>query len=366
MVFKKTDVCEMLGIKYPIVQAPMGPYIVTKLCAAVSNAGGLGTISHTGMLDLLKERAPELYEQIMKNPEQLPYEFKEEELRFSTIHEARRVKDMTDKPFAVNARVTAVEVDAPYLIDAIIEGRREDSDLEKRLRVVVTSAGNPALYTERLKREGLKVIHVVPSVYHAQKAEKAGCDAVVASGHEAGGHIAWDAVHTTVLLPAIRKAVKIPVLSAGGWCDGKGLVAALALGAGAIYMGTRFIATKESDFAQGYKEAVIKATERDTTVTAGSLGPIRVLKNKYALKLQKVLDSVTGTFQSKFQNPDVVKVKTVSWASTYVHGRMDEGPVLTGEVQGIIDDLPTVKELIEGIMKEADEIITKKLPSFIA
>jgi NAD(P)H-dependent flavin oxidoreductase YrpB (nitropropane dioxygenase family) len=143
-------------------------------------------------------------------------------------------------------------------------------------------------------------------------------------------------------------------------------VAALALGAGAIYMGTRFIATKESDFAQGYKEAILEGKERDTTVTAGSFGPIRVLKNKYATTLQGLLDSVTGSLQERFENPKIAEAKTVaSWADSYKHGKTENSPVLTGEVQALINDLPTVKELIDGIMKEAEEIITKKLPAFV-
>jgi enoyl-[acyl-carrier protein] reductase II len=365
MGFKKTDVCELLGMKYPIVQAPMGPFLVTKLCAAVSNAGGFGVISHSGTYNILKERAPDLFEQMMKISATLPPEIMEPELRISTIEEMRKVKDLTDGPFGVNVRVAAEQIDAQYLVDAIIEEREADSNLERKMTTVITSAGNPALFTEKLKKAGLNVIHVVPSVYHAQKAEKSGVDAVVASGHEAGGHIAWDPVHTAVLTPAVRKVVKIPVLSAGGWCDGKGVVAALALGAGAIYMGTRFIATKESDFAQGYKEAILKGTERDTTVTVGAFGPIRVLNNRYTANLQKALDSATGSIQEKFSNPEVMKAKHVSWASSYVHGNIDDAPVLTGEVQGLIDDIPTVKELVNRIMKEAEEII-KKLPSLIA
>lgn len=361
----KTDVCDMLNIKYPIVQAPMGPYITTKLCAAVSNAGGLGCVSHTGTLDIIKQQVPELYEEVIKSPV-VPPDMIEGPLCRSTLEEMRREKDLTDGPFAVNIRVASEQIDAPYLIDNIIEERKQDSDLERKLTTIISSAGNPALYTERLKKAGLIVVHVVPSVYHALKAERSGCDAVVASGHEAGGHIAWDPVHTSVLLPAVREAVKIPVLSAGGWCNGKGLVAALALGAVAILMGTRFIATKESDFGQGYKEAIVKASERDTVVTAGSLGPMRILKNKFALRLQKVLDSVTGSFQSKFENPEVIKTKTVPYSTSYVYGETDDTPVLTGEVQGVIDDIPTVKELIERIMREAEEIIAKKLPSFVA
>lgn len=369
LVFKKTDVCELFGIKYPIVQAPMGPFITTKLCAAVSNAGGLGVVSHTGTFLYLKERDPGFYKQVHDFAPKLVESTlaMEEEMGVNTIEELRKVSKLTDKPFGVNVRVAQEQPDAPYLIDAIIEEREKNPKLAKNLKVVVTSAGNPSLYTQRLKDAGLIVVHVVPSVYHAEKSEKAGVDAVVASGHEAGGHVAWDPVHTSVLTPAVREAVKVPVLSAGGWCDGKGLVAALALGAGAIYMGTRFIATKESDFAQGYKEAVLKGTERDTIVTAGSFGPIRVLKNKYAATLQELLDSVTGSFQEKFENPKIVDAKTnVSWADSYKYGKTENAPVLSGEVQVLVDDIPTVKELIDGIVKEAEEIITKKLPSFMA
>lgn len=369
MVFEKTDVCELFGMEYPIVQAPMGPFITTKLCAAVSNAGGLGTISHTGTLVYLKERDPEFFKQVHDfAPKLVESIFEmEKELGVNTLEELRKVSKLTDKPFAVNVRVAREQPDAPYLIDAIIEEREKNPKLAKNLKVVITSAGSPNLYTQKLKDAGLKVIHVVPSVYHALKSEKAGVDAVVASGHEAGGHIAWDPVHTSVLTPAIRKAVKVPVLSAGGWCDGKGLVAALALSAGAIYMGTRFIATKESDFAQGYKEAVLRGKERDTIVTAGVFGPMRVLKNEYSLKIEKLLGSVTGSFEEKSENPKIVDAKTeVSWADSYKRGKTENAPVLTGEVQVLVDDLPTVKELIDRIMKEAEEIIRKKLPSFIA
>jgi NAD(P)H-dependent flavin oxidoreductase YrpB (nitropropane dioxygenase family) len=303
----------------------------------------------------------------MKRRAELPRELEEKELAVSTLEELRKVRNLTDKPIAVNVRVAVEQLDAPYLIDAIIEECDKDPKLRKILQVVITSAGNPELYTKKLKDAGFKVIHVVPSVYHALKAVKAGCDAVVASGHEAGGHVAWEPMHTTVLVPAIRAAVpkNIPVISAGGWADGRGLVAALSLGAGAIYMGTRFIATKESDFAEGYKRAVVERGDRDTIVTAGSFGPIRVLKNKYSLRLQKVIDSIPGTFQSKFTHPEVLKAKNVSWAASYVYGNIEDSPVLLGESIALVNDLPTVKELIERIMNEAIEIIQKKLPSFI-
>jgi len=354
----KTEICELLGIKYPIVQAAMGPYVTTKLAAAVSNAGGLGVISHCGTAKILKERAPEVFEQFSGMRGLVPEELIAETGPLSTtpIECMREVNKLTDKPFGINVRVAREQPDAPYLIDLIIEERDKDPGLKKKLKVVITSAGNPELYTKKLKDAGLQVWHVAPSVYHALKSKRAGVDAVVASGHEAGGHVAYDPVHTSVLVPAITDATDIPVVSAGGWCDGKGLVAALALGAQGIYMGTRFIATQESDFAQGYKEAVIKGDERETTVTLGTFGPLRVLKNKYSQAIERMLT----VEKLSEDDPKIVSFKaSKSWAASYVHGDTEEGPVPSGEVQGRIHDLPTVRELIERIMKEAEEIIQK-------
>ena len=354
----KTEICKSLGIKYPIVQAAMGPYVTTKLAAAVSNAGGLGVISHSGTAKLLKERAPEVFEQFSGMRGLVPEELITETGPLSTtpIECLREVNKLTDKPFGINVRVAREQPDAPYLIDAIIEEREKNPALKKKLKVVITSAGNPDLYTKQLKDAGLQVWHVTPSVYHALKSQKAGVDGVVASGHEAGGHVAYDPVHTSVLVPAIADAVDTPVLSAGGWCDGRSLVAALALGAQGIYMGTRFIATQESDFAQGYKEAVVKGSERETTVTLGTFGPLRVLKNEYSRTIERMLKDE----KLSENDPKIIEFKaSKSWAASYVYGHVDDGPVPSGEVQGRIQDLPPVKELVERIMEEAEEIIRR-------
>jgi len=354
----KTEICESLGIKYPIVQAAMGPYVTTKLSAAVSNAGGLGVISHSGTAKLLKERAPEVFEQFSGMRGLVPEELITESGPLSTtpIECLREVNKLTDKPLGINVRVAREQPDAPYLIDAIIEEREKNPSLRRKLKMVITSAGNPDLYTKKLKDAGLQVWHVTPSVYHALKSQKAGVDGVVASGHEAGGHVAYNPVHTSVLVPAIADAVDVPVLSAGGWCDGKGLVAALALGSQAIYMGTRFIATEESDFAKGYKEAVLKGGERETTVTLGTFGPLRVLKNEYSKAIERMLRDE----KLSENDPKIIEFKSNrSWAASYVYGHVDDGPVPSGEVQGRIHDLPTVKDLVERIMKEAEEIIRR-------
>lgn len=373
-MFKRNKICEILDIEKPIIQAPMGPFLTTNLCAAVSETGCLGVVSHTGSFTYIKEEFPEEFKKTEEAAPELVEEALSMEERMGkdiwTLKQIQDVKEITDNPFAVNVRVTQIQVDAPYLIDAIIEERENDPELGEQLKVVITSAGNPELYTEKLKDAGLKVVHVVPTTYHAKKAESAGVDAVVASGHQAGGHISWSPVHTNVLLPAIEEAVDIPVISAGGWCDGKGLVAALTLGADAIYMGTRFIATQESDFHENYKRAVVEGEARETVATAGMLGPIRILENKYTEKLQEALESVAGPFKEKAQNyekyPEVYEAKMrASQADPYVEGEVEDAPVLLGESMGRINDIPTVKELVDRILEEAEEIIGEELPSYL-
>lgn len=352
---KKTEICGMLGIEYPIVQAPMGPYITTNLAAAVSNAGGFGTISHSGTGKIMEKEAPGVLKEMAEiHPKELIAV--DGPMSRTPIEEIRKIVEMTNKPFGVNVRVAQEQPDAPYLIDRIIEEKESNPKVKEQLTTVITSAGNPELYTERLKDAGFQVVHVVPSVYHAKKSRDAGVDAVVASGHEAGGHIAWEPVHSSVLIPAVVDAVgdEIPVLAAGGFCDGKGLVSALAMGAQAIYMGTRFIATEESDFSLGYRNAVLEASERDTLVAAGVFGPLRWLRNEYAEELEGLVRKVNYNFQ----HPKVREFeREAGWAKSYVEGKTDDTPVGSGEVQGRIKKIVKVEELISGIVKEAEEII---------
>jgi len=359
-----TPLCDLLGIKYPIIQSPMGPFVTTNLCAAVSNAGGLGTISHSGVGKILMMCAPELYEAAKKSMLMPDLDAESEIMNRDPITELRKVTEMTDRPIGINVRVSSREVDAPYLIDMILNEYENNPNVRRILKVVITSAGNPKRFTKKLKDAGLIVFHVVPSTYHARKALEAGVDGVIASGHEAGGHVSYDPVHTSVLLPAVVDIVKkenpeMPVVSAGGWCDGRGLAAALMLGADGIAMGTRFIATKESDFAQGYKEKILEASDRDTVVVPGILGPIRGIKNKFVMTLLKMLEE-----GMKEDNPEFLRFKNdpKKWEASYVHGDKENGPVWAGEVSGRIKDLPSVKELIERIIREAVEVL-ESIPS---
>lgn len=329
----KTELSDLLGIKYPIIQAGMGPYYdTTELAAAVSNAGGIGIIS-TFQYDLLQSGV-DVKEGVRKC--------------------IQKVKNNTDKNFGINCPVARENLIAPAVLDAVVEERSRDPEVAKRLKVVITSAGDPTKYVKKLKDTGVIHIHVVPSVYHANKVESAGVDMVVASGHEAGGHVNPRPVHTMVLLPALKKAVKIPVIAAGGICDGATFAAALLLGAVGVQIGTRFIATRESDFHLKYKESVIKATERDTLVTRGVFGPCRYLMNEFSTMLRKMeLEGASNEELLAEEWKGITELRT---------GKIDKAPCPCGEVAGRIDKILTVRELMDGIVNEAEEII-RKLPA---
>lgn len=340
----KTKICDMLGIEYPIVQAAMGPYPTNRLAASVSDAGGLGVISHSF------------------GPK-------------ATLDGIRQVVKLTDKNFGVNVRVAREQPDAPIVIDAIVEERKKNPEVGKRLKAIITSGGDPTPYVDVIKVYEALHFHVVPSVYHAQKVERAGVDGIIAAGQEGGGHVNPEPVHTFVLVPAVVKAVKLPVLLSGGACDGTTLVAALAFGAQGVYMGTRFMATQDSDWHFNYKKAIVKANERDTEVVPGVFGPLRCLKNQYTATLKKMgtegasweemLDyegwppmEKWGKFLAgKLSVEELLKGSRVFKAMEF--GDTFDGAMPCGEVTGRINSLPTVKEVIEGVIREAEEIIQK-------
>lgn len=326
-----TEICDMLGIKHPIIQAGMGPFSTTNLAKAVSNAGALGLISHSGG-PLMPGYDGKSTWQIM-------------------IDSLKEVSEQTKNPFGVNVRVAKEERDAPKMIDTICEIVKSDSDIEKKLRVVITSAGNPSPPNKKLKAAGLLHFHVSPSVYHAKKSENAGCDAVVASGYEAGGHLALDPVHTFVLIPAAVKAVKIPVIAAGGMCDGASLAAALAFGAQGVQMGTRFIATQDSDFKNNYKEAFLKGAETDTEVLPGFFSPhCRYIKNEWTRNLQQMM--AEGKSEAK-----LLQYKVTGRTLAAEKGDGVNGSLLCGMVVGRINNILTVKDVINQTIEEAEEII---------
>jgi enoyl-[acyl-carrier protein] reductase II len=275
--------------------------------------------------------------------------------------------DRSDGAFGVNCPVANEFVDAAgILVRGTIELREHDPELRERLRVVITSAGDPLPWADAIRATDLVWIHVVPSIYHLRRAEKAGVDAVIASGHEGGAHISWQPVHSMVLIPGVVEATPLPVIAAGGICDGRTLAAALALGAVGAQMGTRFIATRECDFWDVWKQAILDSSERETLVGRGMFGPMRFIANPASKAL------VEATLRHV---PDFFKGLPVELRESMIEmerkgfealaaGRGDESLILAGEVSGRIEDLPPVAELIDRIVADACEI-ARTLPGLV-
>ncbi|UVO38317.1 nitronate monooxygenase family protein [Bradyrhizobium arachidis] len=322
----KTAITELFGIEHPIIQGGMHYVGFAELAAAVSNAGGLGLI--TG----LTQKTPELL-----------------------AKEIARCRDMTDKPFGVNLTFLPSFTAPPYpeYIAAIKEGG---------VKAVETAGRSPEEYMPALKAAGIKVIHKCTSVRHSLKAEKIGCDAVSVDGFECGGHPGEDDIPNMILLPRAADELKIPFVASGGMADARSLVAALSMGAAGMNMGTRFVATKEAPVHDNVKQALVKATELDTVLVMRALrNTERVLKNKgvkelieierekgASLKIEDILDQVAGVY------PKVM-----------LEGDMDAGAWSCGMVVGLINDIPTVKELIDRIMEGAERIIRQRLTGFL-
>src|ERR1700726_1939676 len=325
-VHVKTAITEMFGIEHPIVQGGMHYVGFAELAAAVSNAGGLGII--TG----LTQRTPELL-----------------------AKEIARCRDMTNKPFGVNLTFLPTFNAPPYpeYIAAIKEGG---------IKVVETAGRSPEQYMPALKAAGIKVIHKCTSVRHSLKAEQIGCDAVSVDGFECGGHPGEDDMPNMILLPRAAEELSIPFVASGGMADGRSLVAALALGAAGINMGTRFIATREAPGHDHVKQALVAASELDTRLVMRELrNTERVLKNKGVDRLLEI-ERERGT---SIKIEDIHDQVAGVYPKVMIDGEMDAGAWSCGMVAGLINDIPTVKELINRIMSEAEQIIRQRLTGFL-
>jgi NAD(P)H-dependent flavin oxidoreductase YrpB (nitropropane dioxygenase family) len=318
----KTAITELFGIEHPIIQGGMHYVGFAELAGAVSNAGGLGII--TG----LTQRTPELL-----------------------AKEIARCHDLTDKPFGVNLTFLPAFTAPPYpeYIAAIREGG---------IKVVETAGRSPEQYMPALKAAGIKVIHKCTSVRHSLKAEKIGCDAVSVDGFECGGHPGEDDIPNMILLPRAAEELKIPFVASGGMADARSLVAALAMGAAGMNMGTRFIATKEAPVHDNVKNALVAASELDTKLIMRALrNTERVLKNAAVDKLLEI-EREKG---AKLQIADIHEEVAGVYPKVMIDGKMDAGAWSCGMVVGLIHDIPTVKELIDRIMVDADRIIRERL-----
>ncbi len=366
----KTKLTDFLGIKHPIIQAGMGPFSNNNLCVAAANAGILGLLSTSGLFN--KETQPWIYRQFVETGEASMDDDMAGVLETVLKRTYRLTKDKGGV-FGINVMVSAELLEpSSILIDTAIRVVKENPEMQNNFKVIFTSAGDPMPWGEKIKSAGFKWLHVVPSVKGALRCKKAGVDLVVASGHEGGFHTAWEPVHSMVLLPAVVDALSdtdIIVVGAGGFCDGKTLAAALALGAAGVQMGTRFLATKESDFVPLWKEAVLKAGDRDTLIARGFVGPARWIRTPASLKHQEnTLKMSPGVFlgvpddlasiPAELYNFEVEGIR-----ATY-EGDYERALIAGGECVQRIDDMPTVQEVVDRIVKEAEEIL-KSLPQYV-
>lgn len=291
------NICELLDIKYPIIQGAMANISKAELVAAVSSAGGLGVIGSSN-----------------NNKEWVR-------------NEIRKVKELTDKPFGVN--ILLLSPHANDIAELVIE---------EKVKCVTTGAGNPGPYIEKWKEAGIIVIPVVPSVALAKRMEKAGADAVIAEGMEAGGHIGR--MTTFALVPQVSDAISIPVIAAGGIADRKGALAAFALGAKGIQAGTVFLATKECPIHENYKNIVVNAKDTDTVITGSDQAPVRVIKNQMAVEYIR-LNKEGASFE------ELEKLTLGSLSKAIYDGNLNEGSFMAGQISGLVREIKTVKEVID-------------------
>lgn len=312
----RTALTELLGIEHPILQGGMAWVATWELAVAVSEAGGLGILG--------AGNAPAAY----------------------VREQIQRVKEHTRKPYGVN-----VPLFSPY-VDEVIA-----LCIQERVPVLTTGAGNPTPYIAPLKEAGIIVIPVVASAALAKRLERAGADAVIAEGQESGGHIGD--VTTMVLVPQVVDAVSVPVIAAGGFADGRGLVAALALGAAGIQMGTRFICTNECIAHENYKQAIVRANERSTMVTGASIGhPVRCLRNPMAHEFEELE-------KRKASEQEIVEFGTGRLRLAVLEGDVTRGSLMAGQVAGLIHEVIPAGEVVRRTVAEAEQLLAR-MPSFIA
>ncbi|MGI6368359.1 MAG: DUF561 domain-containing protein [Anaerolineae bacterium] len=311
----RTDLTELLGIRYPILQGGMAWVATWQLAAAVSEGGALGIVgAGSAPVDWVREQI-------------------------------QQVRAHTDRPFGVN--VPLFNPAAEQIIQVIIE---------ERVPVITTGAGNPAPFVPALKAAGITVIPVVASAALARRLERMGVDAVIAEGHEAGGHVGM--VTTITLVPQVAEAVRIPVVAAGGIADGRGLAAALALGASGIQMGTRFVCTQECIAHANYKDSIVQASERSTLVTGTSLGhPVRCLRNPMSREFEAM--EKAGADEAT-----MLEFGTGRLRLAVVEGDVQQGSVMAGQSAGMVHDILPAAEVIRTVTAEAEAILGR-LPNYV-
>ena len=304
-------ITQLFNIKYPVIQGGMIWVSGYKLASAVSNAGALGLIG-----------AGSMYPEILRE-------------------HIQKCKKATNKPFGVN--VPMLYPDIEKIMDIIVE---------EGVKIVFTSAGNPKTWTSFLKKKGITVVHVVSSVKFALKAEEAGVDAIVCEGFEAGGHNGREETTTFTLIPMVKEQLGIPVIAAGGIASGRGMLAAMVLGADGVQVGSRFAATEESSAHQNFKNTIIEVKDGDTQVTLKELAPVRLVKNKFYNEVQELY----------LQNPSKEKLKELLGRARakkgMFEGDLENGELEIGQIAGLIHEIKPAKDVLEGIISEFNSVKT--------
>lgn len=309
-------ITKLFNIEYPLIQAGMIWNSGWKLASAVSNAGGLGLLG-----------AGSMYPEVLKE-------------------HIVKCKKATDKPFGVNVPMLYPNIEE--IITIIIE---------EKVPIVFTSAGNPKTHTARLKAEGIIVVHVVSSVKFALKAQEAGVDAVVAEGFEAGGHNGRDETTTFTLIPMVKEQITIPLIAAGGIATGRGMLAAMILGADAVQIGSRFVASEESSAHQAFKNEVVKAKEGDTVLTLKELAPVRLLKNNF-------FNQVTELYTKSPSKDQLIELLGRARAKRGMfEGDLEDGELEIGQISGLIHDIKPAATIVEEIITEFN-FVKKEIPGY--
>jgi len=311
-MFENNKITQLFNIKYPLIQAGMIWASGWKLASTVSNAGGLGIIGAGSMY-------PEILEEHIT-----------------------KCQNATDKPFAVNVPMLYPDIDK--IIDIIVD---------KKVPIVFTSAGNPKTYTSFLKSKGIKVVHVVSSVKFALKAQDAGVDAVVAEGFEAGGHNGREETTTFTLIPMVKKALSIPLIAAGGIGNGQAMLAAMVLGADAVQVGTRFVASEEASSHINFKNKVIEISEGETQLTLKELAPVRLIKNKF-------YNDVQSLYQKAPSTEDLKELLGRARAKKGMfEGDLEEGELEIGQISGLINEILPAETIVNQMISEYQEALNK-------
>lgn len=337
----RTPLMDEIGLEHPIMQAGMGgigPITLAPLAAAISEAGGLGTIAHPAVL-LEDPGNVDVDEQTSRTVAQVR----------KGVHEAA---SLTNKPLAINVRIAREQPDAEAVLRAILDERERDRKIALQLRVLTTSGGHPHMYglNDDFRDAGMLHFHAVSNVRQAITAEAEGVDAVIATGFEAAGHVGAEPVHTFVLVPSIAAAVNIPVVCAGGVVDGTSLAAALVMGAQLGYMGTRFLASAECDYHDNIKQAIIKSSETDTAVIPAWFGPGRFLRNQVTERIAEMAASGVSTLDRMvFEGRSLIRGA--------LDGDMDEGFMIGGQGVARVREVLPAAAIVAAVAAEAEEAL---------